>query len=646
MAIICEIPLGSIGFSGFAATPAAAVPIGQIVPLSWLLEDALPSGFVRPLPGPCLDWVEDSAVYHNESPSLRADAFVPFPGNTADWTYYGMFHELPPQTAPYTAHLTAKTTAGAWRTVGPYNYGGALAIAILDETGEDSDGDGSYLDSTSGYVTVPGWQDWRDVELPITHWPTGKKLYIFVLWLEMLFTSYPSDWPDPPSGTEPTNQAWISDKTLPDRRDIPHIDFQAFPFSRNVYTPDTASIDFGVFNDLNCRPCRIMRPPVSEIDFQAHAHNAQARFIQGRQVNNEHILTGSQSSDLHITTRWYVENSDYECYQSYPVFITGVYPDLQVNYSSTFDVTFDMDSAGVIKFAMKLYNEEEHNYTPPVTAIRYGTFDGVNFNVLGTVYPYFTAEPKHVFLPEWEKFVAPVGPGTVVFRFEVEWNATYAAYWNSTVIVSDVHAVSYISEGAAEMRFTAHAPAYSWSLRPEQYPKAQIIYTCTLTGANESPTLDDAVLPLSSFQATLRNRTPSYLSCVIPFQNEIPDQIAARPNGEIQVRKGYRLTDGTYNTEIIATANFESAAQYEGDRSGSIELTGYKTTTNAAPAERTLSGISYKNRQHNGKMVVRCDVNLFLKPGDVANYGTGTMTVGIIRLVVNEYQAFMEVTEA
>jgi len=276
-----------------------------------------------------------------------------------------------------------------------------------------------------------------------------------------------------------------------------------------------------------------------------------------------------------------------------------------------------------------------------VVSITFGTVDEYDvFTVLETILP---SE-----IHDWLRVVVALPAGESTVRWSINW---HWEYWESLLyeyrlLISDVYEETDWSEGeAAIMTFTLHTPAYGWQLRPEQYPTAQIIYTCTLTGDNESPPVTDLELPVTSFQSRRRSGDPSYLSVFCPFDDAYIDGIEERLNGAIIVKKGYKLQDGTYQMETIAESDFESFASYEGANNASISLTGYRTTTYSTPKSVTLDGVSYFTRQHDGKRRARCDVNLFIDPGDTADYGSGEMTAGDVVMIVTDKIAYMEVCE-
>ncbi len=207
---------------------------------------------------------------------------------------------------------------------------------------------------------------------------------------------------------------------------------------------------------------------------------------------------------------------------------------------------------------------------------------------------------------------------------------------------------AFIPESAA-LTLLCNTPAYIWNIPASQRPAAQIIYTCTLTGDGESPALSDLVLPMSSFQARMRDGDPSYLGCVIPNCMVYADEITARANGDIVVKKGYRFSDGSVQLEEIARVDFESVRIDQGARSASATISGHKTTSSSNSKEVTVQGVSYYCLQADGKRRVRALLDLFLRIGDNCIYGSNPgdkMIVGYITYTVSTTQTLMEVVEA
>lgn len=255
----------------------------------------------------------------------------------------------------------------------------------------------------------------------------------------------------------------------------------------------------------------------------------------------------------------------------------------------------------------------------------------------------------------------------------------------------------------AEMELSKYNPAYVWDLTAVDSLKSKIIYTMTLTG-QASPYIADIEIPISSFTAIVRhggatsyeldtadetrqlqidsldeqfalgsmtqaeydeildgineqyivevnNRNsarPSYLSCVVPNSSLYADEITSRQNGEIIIRKGYLMSNGTRNLEEIVRADFEYLMIDRGSRSDSGTITGYKTRSFNSPKTRRIDNVTYYGVDSSGRKRIRANIDLFLKPNDVCVYGSGVsdyFTVGQITYSVNINNAIMEVVE-
>lgn len=202
---------------------------------------------------------------------------------------------------------------------------------------------------------------------------------------------------------------------------------------------------------------------------------------------------------------------------------------------------------------------------------------------------------------------------------------------------------------AAALTVLAKLPSYVWTIPASMRPAAQVIYTCTLTGDGESPAVSDLTLPMSSFQGRMRDGDPSYISAVIPNCMIYADDILARQNGDIVIKKGYRFQDGSTQLEEIARVDFESVRIDKGSHSASATISGHKTISSTSVKTVTVEGVSYYCLQADGKRRVRALLDLFLRIGDTCVYGTGVsdyMTVGYITYTVSTNQTIMEVTEA
>lgn len=198
----------------------------------------------------------------------------------------------------------------------------------------------------------------------------------------------------------------------------------------------------------------------------------------------------------------------------------------------------------------------------------------------------------------------------------------------------------------AEVEVYGLTSSYKWSVPAGAVIRSNVIFICVLTGTEDG--LDDLEIPMSSFQARLRDGTPSYVAAYIPDVETYSDDIIARPNGEILIRKGYLFSDGTRQLETIARVDYEDLRYDIGAYSSTGVISGHRTESATSAKTVAMSGVSYECLQDDGKRRVRCDVDLFLRPGDTATWSAGEdqIVVGQIAYVVNPTFAWMEITEA
>jgi hypothetical protein len=194
------------------------------------------------------------------------------------------------------------------------------------------------------------------------------------------------------------------------------------------------------------------------------------------------------------------------------------------------------------------------------------------------------------------------------------------------------------------LELSGHQPYQSWSLSKNRLATLQNIYLCVLTGVDDG--VADLIIPISSFQSTMRDGDPSYLACVVPNSIDFVAAIAARPNGDIVIRKGYKFSDGTTQTEEICRVDYESLQISRGAHSDSAILSGHKTITSTDPKSVTLANTSFYGLQADGKKTFRADPDLFLRVGDTAVYGAESIIVEQISYMVSDRQAVMQITEA
>lgn len=197
---------------------------------------------------------------------------------------------------------------------------------------------------------------------------------------------------------------------------------------------------------------------------------------------------------------------------------------------------------------------------------------------------------------------------------------------------------------ASGLEIAAYSPTQSWSLGVNALYKKQTIFQCILTGAADG--LDDLIIPISSFQSTVRDGDPTYLACVIPNSINYIADISARTNGDIVIKQGYKLYDGSIQAEEIIRVDYENLQDARGGRSASATISGHKTTNSSSPKSVELEEVTYYGLQTNGKRTFRAKPDIFLRVGDTAVYGTESIIIGQISYTVDTRQAIMQVTEA
>lgn len=167
------------------------------------------------------------------------------------------------------------------------------------------------------------------------------------------------------------------------------------------------------------------------------------------------------------------------------------------------------------------------------------------------------------------------------------------------------------------------------------------IYRAILSG---SPDLD---IPMSSFSLR-RNTTSATLTVVSPKADaDQINAILARPTGILTLWRGVRFPDGTESLSAMIAATLSSPGiRYDlGARSGSVSLTATVDESLTPGVTRTMYGISYRN-VIDGQRRLRCAVDTYLIPGDIADLGGGeTMTVAEIAYSVDTTLATMEIAE-
>ena len=171
----------------------------------------------------------------------------------------------------------------------------------------------------------------------------------------------------------------------------------------------------------------------------------------------------------------------------------------------------------------------------------------------------------------------------------------------------------------------------------------QEAYQLIITGAKDS--LDDLIVPIENWQATNQAEGRSaYLQAVIPAGDQYIESISARSNGELVIRKGFRLPGGSSQFSDILRSGFDSLRY---DRSGNrftVTVSGRRQNDVASSGSRTLTGIRTISVT-DGKRRVRCNVDLFLRPGMTVTADNQTFRADFINYFVSTNDKFCEVSE-
>lgn len=102
---------------------------------------------------------------------------------------------------------------------------------------------------------------------------------------------------------------------------------------------------------------------------------------------------------------------------------------------------------------------------------------------------------------------------------------------------------------------------------------------------------------------------------------------------------------GTVMAEIIRVG-YQSLSWARGSEGDSATITGQSTVSVGAAKSVAISGIQYEALDTTGKRRLRCEVSLWLAPGDVATWSGESMVVGEVQHIVSAGESYMEITEA
>lgn len=181
-------------------------------------------------------------------------------------------------------------------------------------------------------------------------------------------------------------------------------------------------------------------------------------------------------------------------------------------------------------------------------------------------------------------------------------------------------------------------PWHYWTVDPRQ---VQELYLVTLTG--DADGLEDLTVPASSFQARRRDGDPSWLQ-VVTHGQDLEGAVKDRPNGQLVVRKGYRMSDGSVQSEEIARVDLERIRVDEGAKAHSVTLTGHRTVSTTDPNEVDLSG-PRERLTSGGQRRYRCDVDPWVRPGDLVTIHGETFRIGYLEYRIRVREEEMEIVE-
>jgi len=191
----------------------------------------------------------------------------------------------------------------------------------------------------------------------------------------------------------------------------------------------------------------------------------------------------------------------------------------------------------------------------------------------------------------------------------------------------------------ATLDFTAAADGFNdWSAAGVDKDRA--IYLLVLGDT------DPITIPISSWQATARQGdVSSYLNAVVPAYEPLADAIAARIGERMEIRMGFRFDDGAIRSEPIISGPMQTLTAQSGPRNSTATMSGYARLENTATgADRTLINIRTTS-ETNGKLRVRADVDLFLRPGMTAHAIGRAFTVNYINYYATQSDRFCEAGE-
>lgn len=245
--------------------------------------------------------------------------------------------------------------------------------------------------------------------------------------------------------------------------------------------------------------------------------------------------------------------------------------------------------------------------------------------------------------------VPAIGSGSALLSFSAGGNGLIPLVGEGQSIALSVTASGnatngYSGSGAASLGIAASGLAYQDWLSKLPPVQIQELYRLMITGAPDGQP-DLHIGGISSWQATSQaDGRSSYLQAVIPAADQHLTAIEARQNGELVIQKGYRFADGSSRYEEILRSNFDTLRPDRGRSSLTVTVSGYLPGQGAPSGSRVLNGIRSVSTS-NGKRRVRCNVDLFLKPGMTVHALGESFVASYINYYVTQADKFCEVGE-
>lgn len=219
--------------------------------------------------------------------------------------------------------------------------------------------------------------------------------------------------------------------------------------------------------------------------------------------------------------------------------------------------------------------------------------------------------------------------------------------WGSAVLGLAASGNGFIrNEGAggASLSLTGRAEGFIDWISSLSAVQIQEVYRLLITGSADGE--DDLMIGgISSWQATSQtDGRSSYLQAVIPAADLVLPAIEARQNGDLVIQKGYRFADGQVRYEEIMRSRFDELRPDRGQRALTVTVSGYLSGRIESNGTRALTGIRSISSQ-NARRRVRCDIDLFLRPGMTVTALGESFRAAYINYYVTRADKFCEVGE-